>query len=328
MPTDADVLDKQIKELEHKGRQGQQQVCQAAEKLQGCLGSQYDECISVAYLKSIGESDKDAKKFVEISKKLEKECVQINLATDENKCTDVIFGLCTGMFANALGLPQFPTDPSILDKQIKQDQAKGKEGKTQVCNAAGNLVACMEPAYSDCISVDYFKKIGESDTDAAKFVSIIQTQVTQCAQVGLAVVAKCEKQRLFKCADEFNKALHLKTPKDPNELDREIKELEKRGEKPQLCRATKKFESCLGPELKECISVEFLKSLGLSDKDAKGYVHIFYQELQAQCKNKSAWLSMLNAKSNVFSNAPMSSIMNYIWKLQKTPTIWTDKSKN
>jgi len=144
----------------------------------------------------------------------------------------------------------------------------------------------MEPAYSDCISVDYFKKIGESDTDAAKFVSIIQTQVTQCAQVGLAVDAKCEKQRLFKCADEFNKALHLKTPKDPNELDREIKELEKRGEKPQLCRATKKFESCLGPELKECISVEFLKSLGLSDKDAKGYVHIFYQELQAQCKKQ------------------------------------------
>jgi len=64
MPTDASVLDNQIKQLESQGKQ--QQVCQAAGNLQSCLGQEYDDCISVAFLKSIGESDKDAKKFVEI----------------------------------------------------------------------------------------------------------------------------------------------------------------------------------------------------------------------------------------------------------------------
>jgi len=117
----------------------------------------------------------------------------------------------------------------------------------------------------------------------------------------LAVDAKCKKQRFFKCADEFNKALHLKTPKDPNELDREIKELEKKGEKRELCQATKHFESCLGQELKECISVDFLKSLGLSDKDARGYVHIFYQELEGQCKHQISFAVNAKCESQLFS---------------------------
>jgi hypothetical protein len=297
MPSDANVLDKQIKQIEAKGRQGKQQVCQAAGKLQSCLGQEYNDCISVAYLKSIGESEKDAKEFVEISHKLEKQCVQVNMATNANKCDQVVFGLCTGMFANALGLPLFPTDPSILDKQIKQDQAKGKQGQTQVCNAASNLVACLEPTYTDCISVAYFKSIGESDADAQKFVTIIQQQVTQCAQINLAVNAKCESQLFTTCTDTFAKALGLPSmPSDASVLNKQIKQLEEKGRQgqQQVCQAAGKLQSCLGQEYNDCISVAYLKSIGESDKDAKEFVEIS-KKLEKHCAQVSL---ATNAKCN------------------------------
>jgi len=274
MPSDASVLDNQIKQLESQGKQ--KQVCQAAGNLQTCLGNEYDDCMSVAYLTRIGESDKDAKEFVAISEQLKKQCVQVNLAVND-KCDSVVFGLCTGMFANALGLPQFPTDPSILDKQIKQDQAKGKQGKTQVCNAALNLVACMEPAYSDCISVAYFKSIGESDADAAKFVSLIQQQVTQCAQVGLAVNDKCESQLFTTCTDTFARALGLPAmPSDARILLLQIMTVEAKGQQGamQVCQAESKLQSCLGAEYDDCLSVAFLRSIGESDADAQAFVKL------------------------------------------------------
>jgi len=182
------------------------------------------------------------------------------------------------MFAITLGLPKFPTDPSVLDKQIKQDQAKGKEGQTQVCDAAGNLVPCLEPAYTDCISVDYFKSIGESAADAQKFVSIIQQQVTQCAQVGLAVNDKCDPQRFTTCSDKFAKALGLpgSMPSDSRIALLQILTVEASGRQgaQQVCQAETDLQTCLGSQYDDCLSVAFFKSIGESDADAQAYTKL------------------------------------------------------
>jgi hypothetical protein len=74
MPKDPSVLDRQVKTSEAQGKVGVAKVCTAEQGLQKCLGQQYDTCISVAYLKSIGVSDADANKFVAISQELETRC--------------------------------------------------------------------------------------------------------------------------------------------------------------------------------------------------------------------------------------------------------------
>jgi hypothetical protein len=291
MPTDASVLDRQIKQIEAKGRQGQQQVCKAAKNLQDCLGEEYNDCISVAYLKSIGESDKDAKQFVAISKQLEQQCAQISMVNE--KCDSELFEKCTTSFARALGLPQMPTDASVLDRQIKQIEAKGKQGKAQVCKAAGNLQDCLGQEYNDCISVAYLKSIGESDKDAKQFVAISKQLEQQCAQISM-VNAKCEHQLFTKCTETFAKALGLgHMPTDASVLDNRIKQIEAKGKegKALVCKAAGNLQDCLGQEYNDCMSVAFLKSIGESDRDAKQFVAISKQ-LEQQC----AQIQMINAK--------------------------------
>jgi len=50
--------------VQKEGFEGQKKVCTAMKNLKTCLGDQYDSCISVDYLKSIGQSEPTAAGFV------------------------------------------------------------------------------------------------------------------------------------------------------------------------------------------------------------------------------------------------------------------------
>ena len=97
------------------------------------------------------------------------------------KCDPQRFNSCTDAFAKALGLPQMPTDASVLDKQIKDIVAKeGAAGQKRVCEAAGKLQQCLGDEYDSCVSVDFLKSIGESEADAKKFVALAQQLMATC----------------------------------------------------------------------------------------------------------------------------------------------------
>jgi len=183
MPTDASVLDKQIKELLSRGQEGQMQVCKNAVYFYGCLGQQqYHACISVEGLKSIGESDKDAQEFVEISKKLEKQCPLISFYQINAQCDMQLFTKCTDAFGKSVGLPSIPSDARVLLLQILTIEAKGEQGSIQVCLAEKNLRTCLGQQYDSCFSVAYLKSIGESDADAQAFVGLSNLLVKTCRQ--------------------------------------------------------------------------------------------------------------------------------------------------
>jgi hypothetical protein len=271
MPTDADVLNNQIKSLQAKGQQGQAQVCDADKKLQLCFGAEYDFCINVDYLKSIGESDKDAQEFVAISKQLAQQCTQVRANA---KCDAQTFTTCTDTFAKALGLPSMPTDADVLNNQIKSLQAKGQQGQQQVCQAAGNLQTCSGAEYDDCMSVAYLKSVGESEKDAQEFVAISKQLEQQCAQVS-AINVKCDPTLFSTSTDTFAKALGLPSmPTDARVLLLQVMTVESSGQQGamQVCKAEADLQTALGQEYDDCLSVAFLKSIGESDADAQAFV--------------------------------------------------------
>jgi len=167
--------------LPRKEPRVKKRVCDYDRNLQTCFGDEYSSCISVDFLKSIGESEADAKKFVALAQQLVNTCKSSTSFAVNAKCEPQRFDKCTDTFAKALGLPQMPTDASVLDKQIKDIVAKeGAAGQKRVCEAAGNLQQCLGDEYDTCISVDFLKSIGESEADAKKFVALAQQLMTTC----------------------------------------------------------------------------------------------------------------------------------------------------
>jgi len=53
--------------VQKEGYEGQKKICTAMKNMKTCLGDQYDSCISVAYLKSTGQSDPTAAGFVALA---------------------------------------------------------------------------------------------------------------------------------------------------------------------------------------------------------------------------------------------------------------------
>jgi hypothetical protein len=274
MPTDASVLDAQIKKLIGQGQQGKKQVCNAADGLEQCLGDEYHSCISVDYLKSIGESQKDAQQFVAESKQLEQMCASTSFNAPA-KCESDKLVRCATTFSKAIGLSSIPTDPSQLDAQIKKLIKEGQQGKTQLCNADNNLKKCLGDEYNSCISVDYLESLGESEKDAKAYNTEAKQIEKTCASTAFNAPAKCEDQRFDKCTDTFAKALGLPSmPTDASVLDAQIKKLIGQGQqgKKQVCHAVDGLQQCLGDEYHSCISVDYLKSIGESQKDAQQFV--------------------------------------------------------
>jgi hypothetical protein len=268
---------------------GKMQVCAAIGNLESCLGQEYADCVSVAYLKSIGESDKDAKKFVAISEQLKYLCAQ-NISMTQLlavQCEQERYKICSYRFADALDLAEMPTDPDVLQKQIKKLESKGDEGKAQVCKATRYLKDCLEEEYGACISIDHFTSIGESYKDAQKSVALFQQLQTKCARISLVVANdKCEPTLFTTCTNTFAVALGLPSmPTDADDLQRQILKIKEKGRagKVQLCTAGDNLQKCLGTEYRDCLSLDFLKSIGVSDKNARKFMRIA-ESLKDECR--------------------------------------------
>jgi hypothetical protein len=99
----------------------------------GCLGDEYYSCISVDYLKSIGESDENAEKFVHLAVQLKLSVCHIPQLKINPKCEFDRLEKCATTFSTAVGLPSLPTDAEFLRAQIEKVLNGQPEGKTKVC---------------------------------------------------------------------------------------------------------------------------------------------------------------------------------------------------
>jgi hypothetical protein len=288
MPKDPAVLRAQITKIMHEqGEQGVGKICDAAQSLQSCLGDQYDSCINVDFLKSIGHTQAEAESFVSMAKGLEHMCGQFIQLNVNAKCEPARFVRCTDAFAKALGLPAMPTDASVLAAQIKKLQDQGEQGQIKVCTAAEKFQGCLADEFDACINVDFLKSIGESQKDAEQFVALAKQLEKQCVQRPMFLVnAQCDAAKFGKCMDTFAKALGLpEMPKDPSVLDRQIKKiLADEGQQGQVkvCKAAQNLQSCLGDQYDSCLNVDFLKSIGHTQAEAEQFVALAKQ-LEKQC---------------------------------------------
>jgi len=264
MPSDATVLDKQIKQFEQAGKQAQ--VCQAYGNMQSCFGQQFDDCVSVAFLKSIGESDKDAQEFIAMSQQLKIECAHVDAHVINAKCDPTLFTKCTNTFDQGL--------------------VKAGRNRTEMCQVYGNYQTCLGQQYDDCMSIAFLKSTGESDASIQVFLFSIQMIKSECQQVQANVInAKCDPTLFAKCANTFAEALYLRgMPPEPWVLEALIKTFEAEGKQglQELCKAKENLNGCLGAEYSDCMTVAFWKSTGISDKDAQEFVTIF-QQLDKTC---------------------------------------------
>jgi len=245
------------------------------------LGDEADDCVNVDFLKSIGVSDADAKTIVRVVKDTSKLCSSSLVMFKSNaKCELARFNPCSDTFVKALGLTKLPGDPKVVDAQIKKLLAEGK--KKQVCDAASALEQCLGDEAEDCVTVEFLKSIGVSDADAKLVVQGVQDTLKLCSSrfVMFNSNAKCEVERFSKCSDTFAKLLGLPAlPEDPKVIEDQIQKLLKEGKKKQVCDATVGLQRCLGDEFDDCETVDFLKSIGVSEADAKAAIDGFKQAL-------------------------------------------------
>jgi hypothetical protein len=195
MPTDYIELFSYIEELLQGGEQ--EKVCIADRALIKCFGDEYVSCISVDFLKSIGESEKDAQGFVALAKRVEQACRPVSFKMNA-QCDNTKFSQCTDTFAKSLGLPAMPTDATKLVDQINKLFNGGQ--KSTVCNADKALIDCLGDQYDSCISVDYLKSIGESEFDADLFVYEATLVKTICS-IPVPSNAQCDNSRFQQCTD-------------------------------------------------------------------------------------------------------------------------------
>jgi len=284
MTRDVNVIDQQIKKLEAEGKKNQ--VCNAAKVLETCLGTEYNACISVKYLESVGVPEADAKKFVAINQQMRQQCSQIDFAARNDQCDGMHYSKCADLFAGDLHLGLHMPKLQVVNKQIKDLEAKGKHEHLQLCNARLFLETCLGPDYKGCVSVEYYKSIGEPETDAKEFITLMQDLKKQCTQVNFASTNPTRDQPLFtKCTDSFAQALGLPSmPKNATVLFFQIVKItfsNPQGET-RVCNAGKNLHSCLGQGYNACVSVDFIESMGIPEKDAKEFVEIS-QTLEKEC---------------------------------------------
>jgi hypothetical protein len=287
MPTDASVLDAQMKKLLAQGPQGKKQVCDAGMGLMTCLGDEYKSCISVDFLKSIGESQKDAQQFVDLANQMEQMC----MSSSANAQCDVAHLIqCSSTFAYQLGLPNTPLSPKQWSAAIQKLLNQGD--KQKVCNAFDGFQKCLADEYKSCFTVDYLKSIGISAADAQAYVDGAK-KLQQTCKSSPSPNAQCDNTKFSQCTDTFAKALGLSAmPNKAQELIDQVNKLMNGGQKTQVCNADNALVKCLGDQYDSCISIDYLKSIGISDIDAAMFVFeanyiktvcLFRSNANAQC---------------------------------------------
>jgi hypothetical protein len=137
------------------------------------------------------------------------------------QCDNQKFSTCTDGFAKALGLPEMPTDATVIVKQIASIIGKeGLAGQQKICKALLNMKACLGDQYDSCISMAYLESIGEKPEDAGIFVTLASQENYMCTTGWdtfsknwdcIADVSAKNYQKLAQCQTDYSKNMQ----KDP-----------------------------------------------------------------------------------------------------------------
>jgi len=153
------TLEKAISKIvKEQGQDGLQKICGYMKELKECLGNQYDSCVSVDYLQSIGSQKSDAAVIVGASRQLNYICTDAwDIVTSNFKCLISIqngnglepFRVCVDNFLSA-----WAKDPSNECKYLKEQascfETAIKAKCPQVAPIVCKTVKLMDEVYSNC----------------------------------------------------------------------------------------------------------------------------------------------------------------------------------